>query len=157
MPPLPLPDPKTKRQTLRRHGTLNPHPETVAFPLFHSSDFFDPDDLVQVKYEMLRRVKVEKQPVSQSTSAFGFSRPTYYQAETDFRRDGLFGLVPEKRGPRHGHKLTPEVIEFALQLRETDASLRPPDLATAIQERFDVKVHPRSVERALVRQEKKRR
>jgi transposase len=148
---------KSKRDALKRHGTLNPHPGVVTDPSFRARDFFDPDDLVQVKYEMLRRVKVEKQPVSQSTSAFGFSRPTYYQAETDFRRDGLFGLMPEKRGPRHGHKLTPEVIEFALQLRETDASLRPLDLATAIQERFDVKVHPRSVERALARQENKRR
>ena len=49
------------------------------------------------------------------------------------------------------------MIEFALQLRETDASLRPLDLAAAIQERFDVKAHPRSIERALARQEKKRR
>jgi hypothetical protein len=68
---------------------------------------------VQVKYEMLRllrRVTVDKQAVTQSATAFGFSRPTYYQAEADFQRDGLFGLLPEKRGPRQGHKLTSEVI-----------------------------------------------
>jgi transposase len=99
----------------------------------------------------------EHKSVTQSATAFGFSRPTYYQAETDFQRDGLFGLLPEKRGPRQGHKLTSEVLDFAMQLRTSDPSLRPLDLAAAIQERFVINVHPRSIERALRRQEKKRR
>src|SRR6266851_6537567 len=148
---------RSKRDALKRHGTLNPHPEAVTDPLFHAGDFFDRDDLLQVKYEMLRRVRVDKDSVSQSASAFGFSRPTYYQADADFQRDGLFGLLPEKRGPRQGHKLTSEVLDFAMQLRTSDPSLRPLDLAAAIQERFAINAHPRSIERALRRQEKKRR
>ena len=148
---------KSKRDTLRRHGTLNQHPNAVTDPLFETGDFFDRDDVVQVKYEMLRRVTVDKQSVTQSTTAFGFSRPTYYQAEADFQRDGLFGLLPEKRGPRQGHKLTPNILAFAMQLRASDPSLRPLELAAAIQERFAVNAHPRSIERALKRQEKKRR
>jgi hypothetical protein len=148
---------KSKRDTLKQHGTLNPHPNDVTDPLFETGDFFDRDDIVQVKYEMLRRVTVDKQSVTQSTTAFGFSRPTYYQAEADFQRDGLFGLLPEKRGPRQGHKLTSEVLDFTTQLRASDPSLRPSDLAAAIQERFAINVHPRSIERALTRQEKKRR
>ncbi len=148
---------KSKRDALKRHGTLNPHPNAVTDPLFQTGDFFDRDDLVQVKYEMLRRVTVDKQSVTQSATAFNFSRPTYYQAEADFQRDGLFGLLPEKRGPRQGHKLTSEVLDFAMQLRTSDPSLRPLDLAAAIQERFAINVHPRSIERALRRQEKKRR
>jgi len=148
---------KSKRDALKRHGTLNPHPNAVADPLFQTGDFFDRDDLAQVKYEMLRRVTVDKQSVTQSATAFGFSRPTYYQAEADFQRDGLFGLLPEKRGPRQGHKLTSEVLDFAMQLRTSDPSLRPLDLAAAIQERFAINAHPRSIERALRRQEKKRR
>jgi hypothetical protein len=147
---------KSKRDTLRRHGTLNPHPNAVTDPLFETGDFFARDDVVQVKYEMLRRVTVDKQSVTQSATAFGFSRPTYYQAEADFQRDGLFGLLPEKRGPRQGHKLTPDVLDFAMQLRTSDPSLRPLDLAAAIQERFTINAHPRSIERALKRSEKKR-
>jgi hypothetical protein len=150
-------DKKSKREALKRHGTLNPQPNVVTDPLFETGDFFDRDDVVQVKYEMLRRVTVDKQSVTQSATAFGFSRPTYYQAESDFQRDGLFGLVPTKRGPRQGHKLTPDVLDFAMQLRVSDPSLRPLDLAAAIQERFAVNAHPRSIERALRRQEKKRR
>jgi hypothetical protein len=141
---------------LKRHGTLNPYPAVVTDALFQTSDFFDADDLVQVKYEMLRCVRVDKQSVSQSASAFGFSRPTYYQAEEDFQRDGLFGLLPEKRGPRQGHKLTPDILSFAGQLRATDPSLSALGLAAAIRERFSITVHPRSIERALTRQEKKR-
>ena len=148
---------KSKRDALERHGTLNPHPNAVTDPLFETGDFFDRDDVVQVKYEMLRRVTVDKQSVTQSATTFGFSRPTYYQAEADFQRDGLFGLLPEKRGPRQGHKLTPNVLDFAMQLRTSDPSLRPLDLATAIQERFAINAHPRSIERALKRLEKKRR
>jgi hypothetical protein len=65
---------------------LNPHPNAVTDPVFQTGDFFDRDDLVQVKYEMLRRVTVDKQSVTQSATAFGFSRPTYYQAEADFMK-----------------------------------------------------------------------
>jgi hypothetical protein len=148
---------RSKRDALKRHGTLNPHPDVVTDPLFQTGDFFDSDDLVQVKYEMLRRVRVDKHPVSQSASAFGFSRPTYYQAEADFQRDGVMGLLREKRGPRQGHKLTSEVLDFAAQLRASDPSVRPPALAAAIQKRFAITAHPRSIERALGRQEKKRR
>jgi transposase len=148
---------KSKRDALKRHGTLNPYPDVVTDVLFQTGDFFDADDLVQVKYEMLRRVRVEKQSVSQSASSFGFSRPTYYQAEEDFQRDGLYGLLPEKRGPRQGHKFTPDILNFAVKLRTTDPSLRGVDLVAAIQERFGITAHPRSIERALTRQEKKRR
>jgi transposase len=147
---------KSKRDALKQHGTLNPHPDAVTDPLFETGDFFDRDDLLQLKYEMLRRVTVDKQSVTQSATAFGFSRPTYYQAEADFQRDGLFGLLPEKRGPRQGHKLTPEVLNFAVQLRASDPSLRSLDLAAAIEERFAIRAHPQSVERALRRQKKKR-
>ncbi|MGI8568677.1 MAG: helix-turn-helix domain-containing protein, partial [Methylocella sp.] len=98
MPSSPPPHPKTKRQTLRRHGTLNPHPEAVTYPLFHNSGFFDADDLVQVKYEMLRQVHVDQHSISESAGAFGLSRPSFYQAQTAFQQDGLFGLLPLKRG-----------------------------------------------------------
>lgn len=148
---------RSKRDALKRHGTLNPHPDVVTDPLFQTGDFFDPDDLVQVKYEMLRRVRVDKHPVSQSASVFGFSRPTYYQAAADFQRDGVMGLLPEKRGPRQGHKLTSDLLDFAVQLRASNPSIRPPDLAAAIQKRFGITVHARSIERALGRREKKRR
>lgn len=153
---LPSPDRQQKRQTLRRHGTLNPRPKTVTAPLFHHSDFFDPDDLLQVKYEMLRQVQVEKSSISESARAFGFSRPSFYQAQSAFQQDGLFGLLPHKRGPQGGHKLTDEVMEFVAQQRSEDPSLNPEQLAQALQKRFQLQVHPRSIQRRLLRQKKRR-
>lgn len=148
------PDPKA--DTLRQRGSLNPHPERVADPLFHTSDFFDARDLVQVKYEMVRQVRVDGHPVSHSAAAFGFSRPSFYQAQARLGSGGLAALVPRKPGPRRSHKLDPEVMAFLEQVRSADASLRPVDLAGRVQQRFRRTVHPRSIERALARQEKKR-
>jgi transposase len=152
----PPPDRQQKRQTLRRHGTLNPRPETLTHPLFQGSEFFDPDDLLQVKYEMLRQVQVEENSISESARAFGFSRPSFYQAQSAFRQEGIFGLFPRKRGPRRGHKLTDEVMEFVAQQRSEDPLVTPEQLAQAVQEQFRLQVHPRSIERRL-RREKKRR
>ena len=47
---------RDKRAALRRHGCLHRHPERVRDERFINHEFFDPEDLVQVKYEMLRRV-----------------------------------------------------------------------------------------------------
>jgi len=146
-----------KRQALRQQASLNPHPEHVRDELFQGNDFFVADDLVQVKYEMLRRVHKDEHPVSKAATAFGFSRPSFYQAQSAFQQQGLGGLVPHKRGPKHAHKLTPEVVEFMQQQRQQDSTLQAPALAAVIKERFGINVHPRSIERSLVRIQKKRR
>jgi transposase len=155
MTPPPPTDHQRKRQTLRRHGTLNPHPKAVTHPLFHNSDFFDADDLVQVKYEMLRQVHIDHGSISESAQAFGFSRPSFYQAQAAFQQDGVFGLLPHKRGPQGGHKLTTEVMEFVAERRSADSSLTPEQLAEAIQKRFRIQIHPRSIQRRLLRQKKR--
>lgn len=145
-----------KPQVLRKRGSLNPHPEKVADPLFATSDFFDARDLVQVKYEMVRRVRADHQPVGSSAKTFGFSRPSFYQAQARLESGGLAALVPQKPGPRRRHKLDAEVMKFLRKLMLEDPSLRPPDMVDHIMERFGRRVHVRSVERALAQQEKKR-
>jgi transposase len=147
------PDPKI--EALRQQGTLNPHPDRVRDPLFAEGGFFDARDLVQVKYELVRRVRVEQQPVGDSAAAFGVSRPSFYQAQTLLEHGGLSALLPKKRGPRRSHKLSAEVVDFLRREQAKDPSLRSPDLARRVEERFGLKVHPRSVERALARREKK--
>lgn len=69
-----------KREALRSQGTLHLSPERVTDELFRQDDFFDPRDSIQVKYEMLRRVRVDRQPIRRVAQAFGFSRPSLYQA-----------------------------------------------------------------------------
>jgi transposase len=142
-------DPKV--EALRSDRALNPRPEAVTDEEFGSSEFFDARDLVQVKYEMVRRVRVGGESVSGSAAAFGFSRPSFYQAAAAVDAHGLAGLVPARPGPRGAHKLTEEVLAFARAAREDDPALRSADLADRIAQRFGVSVHPRSVERALAR------
>ena len=148
-------DPKIR--TLQQQGTLNPRPKAVRDELFLQDDFFDPHDLVQVKYEMLRRVRTEGQSVTDAAANFGFSRPSFYQAQSAFEHDGLAGLVPHKRGPKQAHKLTDEVLTFIGEVRQQEPSIRLPDLVKRIQKRFGTKVHPRSIERSLFRHQKKLR
>jgi transposase len=142
-------DPKVA--ALRAERSLNPRPEAVTDEEFHSSEFFDARDVVQVKYEMVRRVRVDGEAVSRSAAAFGFSRPSFYEAAAAVDRGGLAALVPARPGPRRAHKLTDEVVAYARELLDTDPSLRSVELVDAIAERFGVRVHPRSVERALAR------
>ena len=147
---------QTKRSFLREQGTLNARAKAVQHQSFRDNEFFDPDDLLQVKYEMLRQVDVDKQPVSQAAKTFGFSRPSFYQAQAAFQEAGLAGLLPQKRWPRPGHKLTPELMQFVAQLRLAEPAISSAQLAERIAQRFGVSVHPRSIDRQLQRQKKLR-
>jgi len=149
--------PTTKEIALQQEGVLNPHPERVHDPEFTGNDFFDPHDLVQVKYELLRRVEVEGQPLAAAAAAFGLSRPSVYKAQVAFAREGLPGLLPQRRGPRRAHKLSEEVMAYVEEEQQSDPSLRAPALAARIYQQFGIQVHPRSIERALACQQKKRR
>lgn len=146
-----------KRRALREHGALHPRPEQVHDPRFQHSEFFDPHDLVLVKYEMLRRVRVEGMSVADAAEAFGFSRVTFYQALDAFQSEGLPGLLPRQRGPKAASKLNDTVLAFIDRLRAAEPGLRAPELAERVQEQLGLSVHPRSIERALARRAKRGR
>ncbi|MBZ5725830.1 MAG: helix-turn-helix domain-containing protein [Acidobacteriia bacterium] len=151
------PDNDPKMQALRQSGTLNPRPQDVRDELFREKEFFDARDLLQVKYEMLRHVSQEGHSISHAAASFGFSRPSFYQAQSAFETSGLAGLVPQKRGPKQGHKLTTEILEFVRRARAEDAEVRTADLVQRVRERFGVELHSRTIERGLLRDQKKRR
>jgi len=142
-----------KAQELARSRTLNPRAQAVSDAAFGASEFFDARDAVQVKYEMVRRVETEGASVSAAAGAFGFSRQSYYTAAAALADGGLAALVPAKPGPRGAHKLTDEVLDHLEALRAADPATGAGALAEAVAERFGVRVHPRSVERALARRE----
>ena len=148
-------DDDDKTTALRRYHALNPRPQAVTDPAFRSGNpFFDRNDLVQVKYEMLRRVREEGLQVSRAAATFGFSRPSFYEARAIFERAGLPGLVPQRPGPRRAHKLSETVVDFLESSLADDPFLNSADLARLVKERFGVTVHRRSVERALERRKR---
>ena len=142
-----------KLGNLRQSHTLHPHPDQVRDPLFTTgSAFFDPRDVVQVKYELLRRVRVDGESVCHAAALFALSRPTFYAAQAAWERSGLVGLFPEPTGPRHAHKLTQDILAL---LRPRAATMSSTELAAWLREAHQVLVHPRSIERALARAAKK--
>lgn len=146
-----------KREALRGHHALHSRPDDVTDELFATHEFFDPRDLVQVKYEMLRRVQIDQLSVSQAAATFGFSRPSFYQILAAFQQAGLPGLIAKRRGPKTAHKLSDEVLEYIEQLRALDEALRATELSERVLKKFGLSVHPRSIERALLRRRKKGR
>jgi transposase len=146
-----------KAKALKEQGVLNPKPEAVRDERFQGNEFFDPRDLVQVKYEMVRQVKEEGTSVTEAAARHGQSRPTFYGARRALEQAGLGGLLPRRSGPKGPHKLTEEVMVAVEKRRAREPSVGSETLATFVARRFGVRVHPRSLERALARRKKKRR
>lgn len=142
-----------KEKALRDCGALNAHPVTDS--LFNNNDFFDPRDLVQVKYEMLRRVRKEGESVRRAAASFGFSRPSFYKSSAAFDQEGVPGLLPRKRGPQSGHKLTAEVMAFVEGFSAGEHPLSIPALLDEVEKHFGIRIHRRSLERSLRKRGKK--
>lgn len=146
-----------KRQRLRKTNTLNPAPEKVQDPLFKfRSGFFDAHDLLQVRYELVRLVRVEHATLAEAAQRFGVSRPTCFRMTRAFDKGGLPGLMPAPRGPRKPHKISPEIVAFATQHRLQHGRIGARRLVPLIEQKFGVQVHPRSLEKALARQAQKK-
>jgi transposase len=143
-----------KAEALRRQGALHPNPHIVHDEAFRQGEFFDARDLVQVRYEMVRRHQVDGKAVTAVADAFGVSRQAFYTTETAFEQMGISGLLPRRRGPQRAHKCTDEILDFVEQWRA--ASPTEKDVTEAIRKRFSISVNPRSIERALARRKKKR-
>lgn len=152
-----MPDPSAdKRQALEASGTFNPRFAAVRHALFQTDGFFDPQDLLQLKYETLRAVEKDGCSIARAASEFGLSRPTIYQAQEQLAAGGLEGLLPRKRGPRGAHKLTTEVRNYLQAQAAVEPRPTARDLSLRIRERFKVQVHPRTIEKALKTQGQKR-
>ena len=145
-----------KAAALRAAGALHPHPETVRDDAFLRDPFFDPRDRVQVKYEMLRRRRVDGRPVTEIAARFSVSRQAFYEAAEAFATAGLPGLVRKRPGPQHAHKCTDDIVDFAAQWQAEEPARSAERLAAAVAQRFHVTIHPRSLTRALERRKKKR-
>lgn len=144
-----------KLDRLRQAGTLNVQPQRVQAAWFQPGGFFDANDLVQVKYEMLRHARQDGVTKAEAASLFGLSRPTFYQAEAAFERDGVAGLLPQPRGPKSAHKLTREVMRVIEQYQSNVGPVPAREMAGVVHKQLGITVHPRSIERAIARKKKR--
>lgn len=126
--------------------------------LFRSGDFFDPRDVTQVKYEMLRRHRVDGLSVREVAALFGVSRQTVYNVARDFDEHGLIGLSERKPkarpGPRAAWKCTREVIAYAARRRRDRPGVALAEIARAVARRFQISVTAGALRVALGRDQR---
>lgn len=135
----------SRLRALDDSGLLHPHPGAVHAPLFAAgAGFFLAADKVQVKYEMLRAHLVDRQSVIEAAAAHGYSRAAFYLVSASFEQRGMAGLLDERRGRRGPVKLAPEIVEFI----RVDATGSGAQIAAQVADRFGVRLHRRTVERA---------
>jgi transposase len=138
----------SRLRALAEAGLLHPNPPAVQAPLFtDGSAFFLASDKVQVKYEMLRAHLVDGTPVIEAAAAHGYSRAAFYLVATAFEELGMAGLLDERRGRRGPVKLRPEIVEFI----RAEASGSGAQIAERVADRFGVRLHRRTIERARER------
>ena len=103
---------KSKRDILIENGTYNKNKDKVTADDFQHSIFFDPTDVVQVKYEMLRSVEKGGKSITEASHEYGLSRETYYKSKRRFDSEGMYGLTSKESGPKSPHKMTQEVCDY---------------------------------------------
>ena len=146
-----------KGEKLRQTGNTYPRPERIKDPLFLANPFFDSRDLLQVRYEMVRRVDVERQGIAKTARDFGVTRPTFYQAQQRFRANGIPGLLRGRSGPKGPRKVRGEILTFLDELRTREGRLSYRELSNRIQARYGQSIDPSTILRALRHRGKKQR
>ena len=143
------PDPKEAALAAAR--CLNPHPEQVSDPEFLASEFFDARDVVQVKYEMVRKVKAAaprspRPPRRSGTPGRRTTRRPPRWSAPGWR--GWSRPGPGRAAPTSSPRRS---CAWAEEQLAADPGAAPGAAGRPIEESFGVRVHPRSVERALAR------
>lgn len=135
-----------KHEEMRKNGSYNYRAKAVSAEIFKKSSFFDPHDIMQVKYEMLRIVEKDCCDVSLASKMFGFSRVGFYQIKKEFDKHGIAGLIPKKRGPKGSRKINESDVEYAKNLLDTHTKA---EILILLKEERGVDISKRTLERKL--------
>ena len=139
----------SKKKFLEQEGFINPKPERISHTLFNTLDFFDPFDLPQVRYEMIRAARINGIPVTTACKLFGFSREYFYKLERTFMNRGYVGLLGSTMGRRPLIALNQEIVNFIVHRKIEDPVLSGEDLRKEIQKIYQVDCSRRTVERIV--------
>ena len=141
---------RARRRALEQAGLLHPAPEAVSASVFvEQPEFFAAFDKVQVKYEMLRAHLVAGETVTAAAAAHGYSRASFYLVARAFEEAGMVGLLDERPGRRGPVKVSPEVLAFLEARRRERPDASGAELADELDQALGVRLHRRTVERAL--------
>jgi len=139
----------TKKKFLEQEGLINPKPERVSHPLFETLNFFDPLDLPQVRYEMIRAARVGNISVSEACKLFGFSREYFYKLERSFMARGYVALLGSTMGRRPIIAINQEVVNFIVHRKIEEPKVSGENLRQEIRRLYNVDCSRRTVERTV--------
>lgn len=132
---------------LRRARCLHRTPERVKDEQFtQQTDFFDPKDIVQVKYELLRRCEVNGRDVAATCLNFGFSRTTYYKVQQAFFSGGIPALMGKPRGRLKPIKVTDVVRGHLIAEKARNPKLSAREMVAILKERYHVQLTERMIQ-----------
>lgn len=138
-----------KKAFLEKQGLLNPKPERVSHPRFDALEFFDPLDLPQVRYEMLRTARAESRPVAEACALFGFSREYFYRLERAFSDRGYVALLGSPRGRRPLIAMNQDIVNSIIHRRLEDPNVSARELRKEISREYGIDCSIRTVERLV--------
>ena len=113
-----------KTRALAASRTLNPRPEKVADPAFAPGSFFDPANLVQVKYEMVRQAETGGAGRPGRVGLRGSPASRCIPPERRCASKGWPGLIPGEPGPEEQQQAAGEVVSHLEELLAADPRLR---------------------------------
>ena len=136
-----------KQDILVENGTFNRNHAKVTEHRFIDDDFYDPQDLAQVKYEMLRTVRESERSIEETAGRFGFSRSGFYKTKSAFESEGLSAFVSNKTGPQDAWKLTKEYRRFIDGYLLENPGASSEEIATILKVERGLDISKRTVER----------
>lgn len=132
---------------LQRARCLHPAPERVHDERFQEEGgFFDPKDIVQVKYELLRSCEVEDGDVASACMRFGFSRTTYYKVYEAFLHGGIPSLMGRPRGRPQPIKLNEIVLGYLIAEKAKNPKLAASEMVAHVLRRYNVQISKRMIQ-----------
>jgi len=132
---------------LRRTRSIHLSPEKVLDERFQQEGgFFDPMDIVQVKYELLRSCEVEGTDVASACARFGFSRTTYYKVNEAFTQGGIPSLVGRPRGRPQPIKLKEPVLGYLIANKAKNPKLTASKMVSDVLIRYGIEISVRMIQ-----------
>jgi len=147
----------SKQDVLLENGTFNRNHAKVKEQRFIDDIFYDPRDLAQVKYEMLRTARESKESVEEITIRYGFSRAGFYKIKNSFEKEGLSAFVSNKTGPRNAWKLTKEHQRFIDGYLSENPDAGSGEIAAILKTERGLEISKRTIERYRNRKNGKNR
>ena len=140
-----------KKETLIANDTYNKRYLSVKKSGFQVGGFYDPMDLVQVKYEMIRETQTSGRSIGAVAKEFGFSRTAYYDIKEDFDANGMLAFLPKKKGPKRQYKLTGDLREFIDEYTVNHPKAKAAEITGAIMSEKGIDISSRTIHRYLAK------